>query len=193
VSHWGTPTAVGGYLVGPYDTLTSAQVSFLEGKGAAMVLIYSADETSFTTQGASDAAAAVQAADNIGATGGVAIYIDIEASYTITSAFVNAWYSSLEKDGYIPGFYESSYKEAGSGKFEYAFCGASSDAISGSYLYSSELQQGSSYKESDAPSTYNPYYTGCESLNQMSGWQYLDNSPAPEIDADEFAQVGLYG
>ena len=193
VSAVGTPEVVGGYIVGPSNTLTSAQASFLEGEGAQMLLIYDPGVTTFTTQGATYSNAAVKAAVAIGATGGEAIYIDIEPGSYITANFVDAWYTDIVKDGYIPGFYEDSVDASGKYQFEGAFCGAPSAAKSGSYLYTPEMQYGSSWNESSAPSTYNPYVTGCESQGQVAGWQYLINDPSPIIDADEFAQVGLYG
>ena len=40
----------------------------------------------------------------------------------------------------------------------------------------------------------NPYLTGCESLNQVTGWQYLtgDTNLQHNTDVDEYAERGLY-
>ena len=194
-SNVGSPPIVGQYLdSGSGQLLTSSDATYLHGQGVAIVLIFSPKNgnLSGTTTASTEAATAVTEAKAVGANpnNGIAIYRDVEQGYTINSAYINQWNSSLSAAGYTTGFYENSY----SGQFEAAFCGASSSTISNSYLYSSELHSGSSYLQSAAPTTYNPYYVSCESGAQMSGWQYLtgDSLPGGAIDVDEYAQVGLF-
>jgi hypothetical protein len=194
-SHVGSPTIVGQYLdAGSGQLLTASEATYLHGQGVSIVLIFSPNNGNLSggTTASTEAATAVTEAQAVGANPnmGIAIYRDVEQGYTINSAYINQWNSSLSAAGYTTGFYENSY----SGQFEGAFCGASSSTISNSYLYSSELHSGSSYLKSAAPTTYNPYYVSCESAAQMSGWQYLtgDSLPGGSIDVDEYAQVGLF-
>ena len=193
----GNPTVVGGYLVNKWRSLNGTQVSYLHNKGIAIVLLDSPDVSSLlgSTQAATNANAAISAASTLGAhaNSNIAIYIDVEPHEQIDPGYINGWYTTVTNAGYIPGFYENSLSGSND-YFEPAFCSANTLAAAktGSYLYSQQLQFGSSYEQTQAPTTYNPQYQGCETFGQVSGWQYLINDPSVNLDVDEFAQVGLF-
>jgi hypothetical protein len=183
----GVPTFIGRYLTYGSSgfSLTSSEVSLFHGKGFGILLL-AAPNQSFTNA-TTDANGAIVAAHSLGASPntGIAIYRDVEQSDPVTTSYINTWYSVIEGAGYNAGFYENSF----SGRFVTQFCLASSSAKSGSLLYATVLHQGSSFKEANAPGTYNPYFASCESLGQNYAWQYLTGSP---VDVDEGSPSGLW-
>ena len=206
-SHVGTPVIVGQYLdTGGGQHLTSSQATYIHNQNIGIVLLFSPNDGILATHSSppfdhpataqqvadSEAATAVSEAEAVGANpySGIALYRDVEVGYSISSVYIDQWYSDVTAAGYIPGFYENSVN----GQFEGAFCAAASTTISGTYLYATESKKGTSYNRSAAPTTYNPYYVVCESAGQMSGWQYLNSDALPggPIDVDEFAQVGIF-
>lgn len=185
----GTPSFIGRYITygNAGDELGSSEASLIHGQGIPILLI--ADATSNVgspSEANMDANGAVAAAKALGAdpNSGITIYRDIEESDSVTTSYINQWYSDIEGDGYIPGLYEDSY----AGAFEAQFCASSSTTRTGTVLWSSEIHQGSSLKKVNAPTTFNPQYGSCEAFGNISTWQYLTGSP----DVDEGALGGLW-
>ncbi len=185
----GVPTFVGRYLTygTSSDELNAPEVSLFQSDNIPLLLLVDPNDIDSTTSEAnSDASGAIAEAESLGAepNQGIALYRDIEEGDPITTAYINQYFTDIENAGYIPGFYEDSY----AGSFEGQFCAASSSTRTGTLLYASELHSGSSLKKSLAPTTFNPYYAGCEAFGNVSAWQYLTGAP----DVDEGTVTGLW-
>lgn len=110
---FGTPWAVGRYLKSSAEgvaVLTAAEADFLRARGVHILLVYGAttvagEETS--AAGKRMAAEAVQLARALGAPAhdDVAIFADVEAGWTATRSWAEAWTSALEDAGFISGLY----------------------------------------------------------------------------------------
>lgn len=188
----GTPSAIARYLVGPYTALSSTEAGDIHTDGASIVLFDDPSITTLTsaTDGTNIGDNAGTAASDISVPSDTAIYLDIEPSDTTSATFLEHWWTAIENDGYIPGFYENS--TSGNSSFEGSFCSMGATDEDGSLLYSQQNQSGSSYKESSAPGTFAPQYRGCETDAQMSGWQYLINQGTPDVDVDELTVTGMW-
>jgi len=193
----GKPAVVGQYLDwSGGSVLNSSTVSGLHSAGVKIELIMDNDQA--FGNGTSDANLAASQAKALGspANGTIAIFRDVEPSVSPSVSYINAWYSQLLADGFIPGFYMN---PATSDPFVGNFCSASSSAIAGSYLWSQQPQRLSSptfpasYQSSSAPTNWIPNYPSCTIGNTVAAWQYqIAGSTGSPVDVDLAATIGAW-
>lgn len=109
---YGTPEWVGRYtelIPGTSNGLTVAEVAQIHAAGLAVCLCYNGatptDVASVQAVGKANAAVAVKHAQAIGTPIGVALFVDIEAGWSPSVAFLIGWIEGVHNGGYVPGAY----------------------------------------------------------------------------------------
>lgn len=181
----GAPQFIGRYLVFKHATpLSGAEAALLHDHEIPILLIASPANTTLTTASAAviEARSAVARARNLRVPRGVAIFRDVETSYTIRTAYIEAWYSTVKAAGYTPGFYANPLER---GQFSAAYCAAvtTRPAIASTALYSNENEQpGYGFARSEKPA-WSGARPGCPNTTVV--WQYKENFTEINVDVDE--------
>lgn len=109
---YGTPEWVGRYtelIPGTSNGLTVAEVAQIHAAGLAVCLCYNGatptDVASVQAVGKANAAVAVKHAQAIATPIGVALFVDIEAGWSPSVAFLIGWIEGVHNGGYVPGAY----------------------------------------------------------------------------------------
>ena len=181
------PTFWGRYLVDSSCNLTASEADFLLGKGCYILVIYggaTANSVS-TTDGTSDANAAISAAKSLNVPSGVALFADVEPEWTPTSTWIKGWMQTLQSEGtYASGFYADTSESA----FNTPFCEAFNTSFS-PVLWAQEPKVGCTSAggrpawDPDAPSCFT------KAGNEIAFWQYGNvcySNGAYAVDLDEW-------
>ena len=107
----GVAPAFWGRYIGGLYSITAPEVAFLRARGTKILLIYNGAKNSPQSvqggvdRGQADGKAAVNAISTIAVPQGVAIFADIESSWTVTPEWIQGWVIAIRDRGYVPGLY----------------------------------------------------------------------------------------
>jgi hypothetical protein len=172
-----TPAFWGRYIVGNF-VITSTEAAYLQGKGCKILLISNGPtNTAGSVQGGfaegqSDGNAAADFASNLGVPAGVALYADIEGSWSPTSDWLRGWATAVNAKNYVSGFYANCTPGSA---FDQAYCTAkgAEPAVAGSLLWSMQPEPNPQCQAAAAAPTYAPAATSCNGLVVL--WQYTED------------------
>jgi hypothetical protein len=165
-----------GRYIGGQFALAIAEVNFLNAAGCKILVIYN-NTSSDGVQGAfidgqNAAQLATNAATNLGAPPGLAIYADIEGYWIPTADWLRGWATGIVAGGFSPGFYCDTTP---GGTFSLAYCKAAliEPTVASSYLWSMQPQVSPGSFAGNLAPAFSPNNFGCGSNPVI--WQYTEN------------------
>lgn len=109
VNHYGSPKIWGRYMDSKANTstgLTQKEISFIHGKNGKILLIFNHFHKATGYQNGEEAAhSAISKAKKLGAPKGVAIFADVEPTYSVDASFIKGWVKTLSQSPYKAGIY----------------------------------------------------------------------------------------
>ena len=162
------------------EGLTKQEISFIQGKGVKLLLIYnSIQEAKGYNQGYEAASDAALRAQMLGAPQGVPLFANIERFFLIDDEWIQGWTEAIVKSGYRSGF----YNDPVTGGFNKAFCNAVKEnekikTLSILWSAEPELEPG----DPQYPPVYSPIAPGCG--GNVLVWQYSRTVTSCPVDTD---------
>jgi len=182
VNNFGDPDVWGRYLgdrEGISVGLSADEAEFLHTKDTKILIIYNhVNDATGYDRGVQHAEQAISFAKDIGVPEGVALFLDVEPSYPVDSAFMKGWYDKLIDSAYHPAVY-GVFNE-GSALLT-AFTAMEQDIQENIIVWTAHPQEGIAAKE-NAPE-FNPQ--GPDHA-LMYGWQYGLEAETCHIDTNLF-------
>jgi hypothetical protein len=136
------PLAFWGRYIGGHYQITPAEAAKLHAGNYKILVIYNgatndpASVQGGLNEGRNDAQAALRAAAVLAIPAGLAIFVDVENRWAVTSDWIRGWAVAIAAAGYAPGYYCNPNPH--SSVFSNVFCVASAaePAVANSLLYS---------------------------------------------------------
>lgn len=180
--NFGQPEVWGRYLSdieGISVGLNADEAQFLHDNNVQILVIHNQlDDATGYDQGVEEAQQAISLAEDIGVPEGVALFVDIEPSFPVDSAFMEGWFDTLNDSSYESGMY--GVFDEGSAILE-AYNAADQQMRENTIVWSAFPQAEITTKE-NAPE-YNPQ--GPDDA-KLYGWQYAIEAEQCTIDTNLF-------
>lgn len=182
------PSFWGRYIGGLY-ALSVSEANYLHSKSCHILVLYNGATPSSVSggyaSGQNDAHNAINAANAIGVSNGTAIYVDIEASWSPSQAWIQGWADTMNSSRFNFGFYADTLLSA----FNSPYCNAinADHTVTVGFVYASEPEPGCTSAGS-APG-YNPARPPCNS-SATHLWQYAEGCYGGTADEDEADSTG---
>jgi hypothetical protein len=174
----GAAPAFWGRYIGGFYAMTAAEATYLHGKGCSVLLVYNGTSNSAGSvqggfaEGQADGNAAADAATALAVPPGIAIFADVEGSWTPTSDWLRGWATAVTARNFIPGMYANCTPGS---NFAQAYCvaQAAEPAVAGSLLWSMEPEPAAAACQAGANAPpFAPATPGCAANVVL--WQYTE-------------------
>lgn len=157
--------------------MDSNEVSFFHEKGIAILVIYNhVNDVTGYDHGVEHAETAIQMAEELDIPEDVAIFLNVEPEYPIDSAFLEAWYETVNDSNYHPAVY--GVFDEGS-HLDQAFQSTDEEIQENTIVWTAYPQEGVTTKDNA------PEFTPEAPENAMHvGWQYGLDAETCNIDTN---------